>query len=161
MCVGHHENPGVESSVKQKIANGLYIGASPDAVLVYSDGRIEALEVKNHCPFVPTSYSKNMNPTHQNGDSNDSEIDSLGESESNLKKKEKGEKPMFTISRRQYLPTDVPAMYIPQLMLEMYCLGPNCRSTMMVRKQFYVTMLLIVSSTHAHFFKYVYQLVFV
>jgi len=132
MCVGHHENPGVESSVKQKIANGLYIGASPDAVLVYSDGRIEALEVKNHCPFVPTNYSKNMNPTHQNGDSTISSND--GESESNLKKKKKGEKPMFTISRRQYLPTDVPAMYVPQLMLEMYCLGPNCRSAMMVRQ---------------------------
>ena len=34
------------------IQSSLLVGATPDAVLCYSDGSIEVLEVKNHCPFL-------------------------------------------------------------------------------------------------------------
>ena len=72
---------------------------------------LEALEVKNHCPFV--------NPRHNYG-------------------KKKGRMTItddnnFMI-RTMELSPNVPAIYIPQLMMEMLCLGSSCTSVLMVRQ---------------------------
>ena len=77
----------------------LLIGASPDAVIRYPNGTLEALEVKNHCPFI--SFS--------------------------------GKNKKFSI-RHFELEGTVPNVYIPQLMMEMYCLGNACQSGLMVRQ---------------------------
>ena len=87
--------------------NGLIIGATPDAVIHYPNGTLEALEVKNHCPFVPL-YWGSRKPIHDDKD-------------------------LFRI-RESRLPLDVPPAYVPQLMLEMLSLGPQCRSAIMVRQ---------------------------
>lgn len=100
MCVGE------TSGHAHKLADGLLIGASPDAVIVYPDGRLEALEVKNHCPFVKAWWRRNINPE--------------------TRKK-------FAI-RCQVPDGEIPATYIPQLMMEMLCLGPACKSAIMVRQ---------------------------
>jgi len=87
--------------------SSLLIGATPDAVIEYADGKIEALEVKNHCPFIlsrtPTTDSR---------------------------------RPMKQFAVRE-IPFKTPyifPLYIPQLMLEMLCLGPNCQSAVMIRQ---------------------------
>lgn len=86
----------------------LLLGATPDGLLCYPDGRIEVLEVKNHCPFLP-SRNRNNNNNQQ--------------------------KSRFEI--RHYNFKDhhgVLPHYVPQLMLEMYCVGPECKSAVMVRQ---------------------------
>lgn len=83
----------------------LLVGASPDSVIEFSDGTLEVLEVKNHCPFVPSEWIKNS-------------------------KKKPGK---YRI-RELPLQLSVPAAYIPQLMMEMLCCGDNCRSAIMVRQ---------------------------
>ena len=87
-------------------ASGLLVGASPDGVIVYPDGRIEALEVKNHCPF----YSNSGRRRHQ------------------------GKVKRFSIGDRPVEEGSVMAQYVSQLQLEMMCLGPACRSAVMVRQ---------------------------
>mmetsp|Transcript_14393 Transcript_14393/g.16571 ORF Transcript_14393/g.16571 Transcript_14393/m.16571 type:complete len:613 (-) Transcript_14393:100-1938(-) len=82
----------------------LLIGASPDAVLVYPNGEIEALEVKNHCPFLVNRRGASNNQSKS-----------------------------FYLSNRNAT-SDIPPGYIPQLMMEMFCLGPKCRSAVMVRQ---------------------------
>lgn len=91
--------------------SSLLVGATPDALLVHSDGTVEALEVKNHCPFSTTNWNKG-------------------------KRKGKGNNKNFSV--RDY-PFDVEnagvfSHYIPQLMMEMLCVGPECRSAVMVRQ---------------------------
>lgn len=83
----------------------LLVGASPDSVIEYSDGTLEVLEVKNHCPFVPSEWIKSS-------------------------KKKPGK---YRI-RELPLQVSVPAAYVPQLMMEMLCCGDNCRSAIMVRQ---------------------------
>jgi hypothetical protein len=53
---------GAGLSLKQ--TSSLLVGASPDALLRHSDGRIEACEVKNHCPFV--TFIKNGKSLNSN-----------------------------------------------------------------------------------------------
>jgi hypothetical protein len=89
-------------------STGLILGATPDAVLCHPDGRIEAVEVKNHCPFVP-------NRNHYN--------------------RKQSNNTTFRLSRQTLSKTDsIMSQYIPQLMMEMLCLGENCESAIMVRQ---------------------------
>ena len=90
---------------------GLIVGASPDSVIQYSNGTLEVLEVKNHCPFVPTQWTSGSK-AHKN------------------KKMQLGD---YRI-RELPLQFSVPAAYIPQLMMEMLCCGESCRSAIMVRQ---------------------------
>lgn len=88
------------------IESSLLVGATPDAVLCHGDGRLEVLEVKNHCPFF-----------------------------SNANRKRRGGKlKNFSIGDRPLGEVGVMSQYIPQLQLEMYCLGPACQSAVMVRQ---------------------------
>lgn len=90
---------------------GLMVGASPDSVIEYSNGTLEVLEVKNHCPFVPTEWTSGSKD-HKN------------------KKMKLGD---YRI-RELPLQFSVPPAYIPQLMMEMLCCGDSCRSAIMVRQ---------------------------
>ncbi|VEU44727.1 unnamed protein product [Pseudo-nitzschia multistriata] len=97
-------------------ASGLLLGATPDAVLCHSDGRVEAVEVKNHCPFVPNS------PRNKNGSAFRLSQQSL--TYSNNDNNDKGSK----------TGSSVMCQYIPQLMMEMLCIGSDCTSAVMVRQ---------------------------
>ena len=120
--------------------NGLKIGASPDAIICHGNGTVEILEVKNHCPFA-------WNRIHSNH---------------GKKSKKKGHKQNqrhhvtknaseSTFSIRDFdLECKVPTQYIPQLMMEMFCVGdaidldtpfektnsstPICTSAIMIRQ---------------------------
>ena len=91
--------------------SSLLIGATPDGIICYSDGTIEALEVKNHCPFfsvrMPRKKGRKMSKRFFLGDR---AFESSGKSDG------------------------VFAHYVSQLQLEMLCLGPACRSAVMVRQ---------------------------
>lgn len=89
----------------------LIVGASPDSVIKYSNGTLEVLEVKNHCPFVPSDWAP-------------------GPKAQKMKKKAFGD---YRI-RELPLQFSVPPAYIPQLMMEMMSCGENCRSAIMVRQ---------------------------
>ena len=91
---------------RTSIESSLLIGATPDAVLCHGDGRLEALEVKNHCPFF-----------------------------SNRNRRRRGGKlKAFSIGDRPLGEVGVMSQYVPQMQLEMYCLGPECQSAVMVRQ---------------------------
>ena len=105
---------GAGLEFNQTVPTGLIIGATPDAVLCHPDGRIEAVEVKNHCPFVP-------NHSRYNG--------------SNGRRNKRYGNDAFQLSRQKLSKSDsVMCQYIPQLMMEMLCLGENCESAIMVRQ---------------------------
>lgn len=86
--------------------SSLLIGATPDAVVEHSDGSTEVLEVKNHCPFVLSRPPKKKGVRHKN----------------------------FTIRELPFRQPYIFPLYVPQLQLEMNCLGPECRSAVMVRQ---------------------------
>jgi len=128
----------------QDLLNGLKIGASPDALICHGNGTVEVLEVKNHCPFVwnnrhPKQKGKRTNK-HKHHDNRQGEDQSSNQPQG-----------------RQYMIRDfdlerkIPPMYIPQLMMEMLCVGdsvdldnltnssltnsnPTCTSAVMVRQ---------------------------
>ena len=91
-------------------ASSLLIGATPDGVLRHSDGRIEALEVKNHCPFF------NNRRKNKHG---------------KVKRFNLGSLPLVDDKGKN---GGVFAHYVPQLQMEMLCLGRDCRSAVMVRQ---------------------------
>merc|ERR1712224_925990 len=93
---------------------GLILGATPDAVLCHPDGKIEAVEVKNHCPFFPSNgiYARKKNKGSKQSDNN-----------------------AFRLAHNVFSKNDtIMCQYIPQLMLEMLCLGEQCKSAIMVRQ---------------------------
>ena len=102
------------------------LGASPDALIVYppetpnSPSRVEVLEVKNHCPFVNNVPQGNRSPS------------------SFWNRKHRN----YAFRTRAFYDDqstphglfEIPPHYIPQLMMEMACVGPQCRSAIMVRQ---------------------------
>mmetsp|Transcript_28 Transcript_28/g.60 ORF Transcript_28/g.60 Transcript_28/m.60 type:complete len:624 (+) Transcript_28:197-2068(+) len=100
----------INSTSSGSEGSGLIVGATPDAVIHYPNGTLEALEVKNHCPFVPLYWG-----SRRKGGSK-------GKAED-----------LFRI-RESRMEMEVPPAYVPQLMLEMLSLGPQCRSAIMVRQ---------------------------
>jgi len=85
---------------------GLLLGATPDGILRYSNGSMEALEVKNHCPFFSNSN----------------------------RRRHGGKLKRFSIGDRLSTDGGVLPQYVSQLQLEMLCLGDACRSAVMVRQ---------------------------
>lgn len=85
--------------------HGLLVGASPDGLLCYPDGRVEVLEVKNHCPFFTQSKRQPRNKRFFTRN--------------------------FVFDNHNHL---LPPHYIPQLMMEMLCVGTDCQSAIMVRQ---------------------------
>jgi hypothetical protein len=89
----------------------LLIGASPDALLYHPDGRVEVVEVKNHCPFISTipPYARNVKTNHERFT-----VRSM---------------PLNDLRART-----VPPQYLPQLMMEMLSVGAECKSALLVRQ---------------------------
>jgi len=90
-------------------ASHLLVGATPDALLCHPDGTLEAVEVKNHCPFLPNYRVSSQKPSLNRN------------------------KKRFRIGRPQLSPGIMPH-YVPQLMMEMLCVGKECKSAVMVRQ---------------------------
>lgn len=101
---------GLKVNTTGEISN-LLLGATPDGLIVYPNGTIEALEVKNHCPFFV-----NRVPVRKGVPA----------------KRRKGKR--FTIRGFNFDEVGVPPHYIPQLMMEMLCVGPECQSAVMIRQ---------------------------
>lgn len=83
-----------------ELSSKLLVGATPDALISWPDGTVEALEVKNHCPFMPDRRSKRK----------------------------------YYVRDMPFENPSIPPVYLPQLMMEMMCVGPECRSAVMVRQ---------------------------
>lgn len=135
--------------------NGLKIGATPDALICHGNGTVEVLEVKNHCPFVWNKLSP-----HRSGSSGPKVKKRKGQKHRGRKQhcntmdEERNEEhalPKHFLIRDFELEAKVPAVYIPQLMMEMLCVGdsidldkptntkskqstPICTSAVMVRQ---------------------------
>jgi hypothetical protein len=144
------------------------LGATPDALIVYPPaattnnntnngtttssspsplGRVEVLEVKNHCPFV--SNHQQRNPLRH---SNYSARPQNSQPQSSFASSSHAYYSQFqncTFRTRPFLGNQVkssngtvtdnrlfqiPPQYIPQLMMEMACVGSHCRSAIMVRQ---------------------------
>lgn len=86
-------------------SSSLLLGASPDALICYPDGTTEVLEVKNHCPFYSTRPG-------QRG----------------------GNQKTFFLRQMPFTEPYLPLHYVPQMMMEMLCVGPQCKSAIMVRQ---------------------------
>jgi hypothetical protein len=109
MCVGPSRTPEHADT-----NNRILLGASPDALVQYPDGTVEVLEVKNHCPFYPNATEK------------------LGRDRKGRSTQMQGR---FRIRAfDDELLSEIPLMYLPQLMMEMYSVGPHCKSAVMVRQ---------------------------
>ena len=115
---------------EEPLLRGLKLGASPDAIICHGDGTLEVLEVKNHCPF-------NMNSARSG---------SRGGNSRNKVNKSTSLATGKYIIRDFALEARVPPQYIPQLMMEIMCVGnsinledpssqaPDCQSAVMVRQ---------------------------
>lgn len=128
--------------------NGVKIGASPDALICHGNGIVEVLEVKNHCPFVwnrvPQSAQQQRNVARRKksvrsgkkkgdrrrkkGPADGGEYDEQEEDYT------EDYTPKHYLIRDFTLESRVPAAYIPQLMMEMLCVGDECKSAVMVRQ---------------------------
>jgi hypothetical protein len=113
--------------------NGLKIGASPDAIICHGDGTVEVLEVKNHCPFA-------LNRIHpMNSRSGKKNKKGRNHRQQHSTSKDTNNTKLFSIKDFD-LERKVPPVYIPQLMMEMFCLGGDaksksvCTSSIMVRQ---------------------------
>jgi hypothetical protein len=118
---------GAGLEFNQTSSSSLMLGATPDAVLCHSDGRIEAVEVKNHCPFVPNNNNRHrrrrVGSNNNNNNNNESTI------------QQTKDRATFRLSRQTLSKSDsIMCQYIPQLMMEMLCLGETCESAIMVRQ---------------------------
>lgn len=111
------------------LLNGVKIGASPDAIIVHGNGTVEVLEVKNHCPFVwnrITPHSSNSTIRNNNNHRNrrqTAERKHKNKSEEH-RLKEKG-LPKHYLIRDFQLERRIPPVYIPQLMMEILCVGDS------------------------------------
>eukprot|EP00578_Thalassiosira_sp_NH16_P013947 CAMPEP_0181125988 /NCGR_PEP_ID=MMETSP1071-20121207/27361_1 /TAXON_ID=35127 /ORGANISM="Thalassiosira sp., Strain NH16" /LENGTH=546 /DNA_ID=CAMNT_0023211503 /DNA_START=68 /DNA_END=1705 /DNA_ORIENTATION=- len=146
---------GFDNEPDDSLLQGVKIGATPDAIICHGNGTVEVLEVKNHCPFVWNRISPHYtNNTKGNSHSNKAKKKNKGKKQ---KKKKDGDDeqgqdagiPKHYLIRDFQLERRVPPVYIPQLMMEMLCVGdsvnldqpnkpesaaPICTSAVMVRQ---------------------------
>jgi hypothetical protein len=150
MCGAKFDDEVDDSS----LLHGVKIGASPDAIIVHGNKTVEVLEVKNHCPFVWNRITPHSNNTTRNNHSNNRHRRQNVE----RKHKNKGDEhrsrdsglPKHYLIRDFQLERRIPPVYIPQLMMEILCVGdsvdldwstgqnstssPICTSAIMVRQ---------------------------
>ena len=153
------------------LLQGLSIGATPDALVCHSDGTVEVLEVKNHCPFVwnkiSPHYTQNKGGSGSSG-GNRNRNKKTKKIHSNRRRRHQNNRrlkddiaddygdgePAKKFAPKHYLIRDfhlerrIPPVYIPQLMMEILCVGdsidlddnkqkssePICKSAVMVRQ---------------------------
>eukprot|EP00580_Thalassiosira_gravida_P017243 CAMPEP_0201661460 /NCGR_PEP_ID=MMETSP0494-20130426/3824_1 /ASSEMBLY_ACC=CAM_ASM_000839 /TAXON_ID=420259 /ORGANISM="Thalassiosira gravida, Strain GMp14c1" /LENGTH=631 /DNA_ID=CAMNT_0048139581 /DNA_START=272 /DNA_END=2167 /DNA_ORIENTATION=+ len=149
---------------EDEVLQGVKIGASPDAIICHGNGTVEVLEVKNHCPFVwnrisphygnvkKSSNKKKKNKGKKKGKNKKKEVE---DDEDDEQQKGGGHDggPKHYLIRDFQLERRIPTAYIPQLMMEMLCVGdavdldndnddahnsasrtPICTSAVMVRQ---------------------------
>jgi len=157
------------------LLQGVKIGASPDAIICHGNGTVEVLEVKNHCPFVWNRISPHYTQTKKsvsskkkkkkgnnkkkggrrgkknNSNRNIDDDDDDDDEEEETPRGNTSGLPKHYLIRDFKLETRVPPQYIPQLMMEMLCVGnavdldnksndssannkPICTSAIMVRQ---------------------------
>jgi len=154
---------------EDELLQGVKIGASPDAIICHGNGTVEVLEVKNHCPFVWNRISPHYGNIKKKSSSNKNRKKNKGKKKGRNKKKEEVEDddddderkdggdddggPKHYLIRDFQLERRIPTAYIPQLMMEMLCVGdavdlddnddagnpassrtPICTSAVMVRQ---------------------------
>ncbi|KAL3809458.1 hypothetical protein ACHAXA_001286 [Cyclostephanos tholiformis] len=134
------------------LLHGVKIGASPDAIICHGNGTVEVLEVKNHCPFVWNRISHTGNSVRhanghrrQRGARRKEQLGGNGDEHT----RESVRLPKHFLIRDFELERQVPPVYLPQLMMEMLCIGnsvnlddrppdvtssPICTSAIMVRQ---------------------------
>jgi hypothetical protein len=100
---------GLFTSNEEDHTNHMYpnlppLGASPDALIIHSNGTREVLEVKNHCPFYTTKQGRKNSPNQD-----------------------------FAIKSFPFSAPHLPPLYVPQMMMEMLC-SVDCESAVMVRQ---------------------------
>jgi hypothetical protein len=145
------------------LLRGVRIGASPDAIVCHGNGTVEVLEVKNHCPFVwnrvsPTTGGGGRNGGHRAGKKRGKQRrrPARGENDDEPRGDDDGDyddddrPPKHFLVRDFDLERRIPPVYLPQLMMEMLCVGnsvdlddrppagsppsPACASAVMVRQ---------------------------
>lgn len=134
---------GFDDEIDDPLLQGVKIGASPDAIISHGDGTVEVLEVKNHCPFVWNRISPHF--TSGGGAKKQHSNKSGSRQKKNKGKKLKSNKddgqqsdegskqggqrdegaglPKHYLIRDFQLERKIPPIYIPQLMMEMLCVG--------------------------------------
>ena len=148
------------NNVESDLLRGLKIGASPDAIICHGNGTVEVLEVKNHCPFVWNNHhQKSSKNTKKQVGPNRNKKDKRGNNQDNdnnqnqKDEQQQNQRPKDYMIRDFELERKIPPMYIPQLMMEMLCVGdavdldnsrttesksnassPICTSAVMVRQ---------------------------
>lgn len=133
------------------LLQGVKIGASPDAIIYHGNGTVEVLEVKNHCPFVWNRISPhytNIRKKHPSSNRKKNKGKKQKKKEIDEEQRESG-RPKHYLIRDFQLERKIPTAYIPQLMMEMLCVGdainlddshqsksrkPLCTSAIMVRQ---------------------------
>lgn len=102
-----------------KLLQGVKIGATPDAIICHGNGSVEVLEVKNHCPFV-------WNRVHNNNSNryNKHQRTEIERQRGNRSHNHTIESHRFSI-RDFELEQKIPPAYLPQLMMEMLCVGTS------------------------------------
>ena len=157
MCGAAFDDDGSDDP----LLRGVRIGASPDAIVCHGNGTVEVLEVKNHCPFVwnrvsPTTGGR-RNGGHRAGKKRGKQQRRSVRGENDDEPRGDGEgddddrPPKHFLVRDFELERRIPSVYLPQLMMEMLCVGnsvdlddqppagsppssPACASAVMVRQ---------------------------
>ena len=130
MCGAKFDDEGVDNDAS--LLNGVKIGASPDAIIVHGNGTVEVLEVKNHCPFVwnrisPHSSNGTSRSNHSSNRHRRQNIDRKhkNKSEEQRPKEKESGLPKHYLIRDFQLERRIPPVYIPQLMMEILCVGDS------------------------------------
>ena len=107
-----------------KLLQGVKIGASPDAIICHGNGSVEVLEVKNHCPFVWNRVSNNNSNRYNKHQRMEIERQRGNRSQLLNNNNDTNESHRFSI-RDFELEQKIPPAYLPQLMMEMLCVGTS------------------------------------
>lgn len=129
------------------------LGASPDGIIRHADGTVEVLEVKCTSPFVTYTATSTTKPTSAEGKSADNgtgkrmrtesgeqvenEPTTHGEGDESSHSEETSVVPTMTIMHGfgAHKPTHrapFGVWHVPQLQLEMLCVGAHCRSAVIL-----------------------------
>lgn len=111
------------------LLNGVKIGASPDAIIVHGNGTVEVLEVKNHCPFVwnrVTPHSSNSTSRRNNhSNARNRRLNTERKHKNKSENHSESGLPKHYLIRDFQLERRIPPVYIPQLMMEILCVGDS------------------------------------
>jgi hypothetical protein len=97
------------------------LGASPDGIIQHADGRVEVLEVKCVSPFMSLPAGKSPEPAVAEGSSGAAAVKDAMTIVGGFSRSAPGSK----------IKAGFGVWHVPQLQLEMFCVGAHCRSAVM------------------------------